>query len=143
MSATRLRHAPEGCLRSEGSFRRAARRLWISLAAAVVLSTAGAGAAQAAERWRPYPTVGVLERVTLRVRWFEDIVELRKAAKDTGLKIDESGFLHGLSVLRRNTETGEYVCEVFVLELKGAPLDAMRTMSFGHEVLHCFGLVHD
>jgi hypothetical protein len=101
------------------------------------------GGANAAERWHPYPTVGVLENVTLRVRWFEDIVELRKAAKDTGLKIDESGFLHGLSVLRRNTETGAYVCDVFVLELKGAPLDAMRTMSFGHEVLHCFGLAHD
>ena len=110
---------------------------------ALAVSIAMSGTASAADRWRPYPTVGVLEGVTLRVRWFKDVIELRKAVEDTGLKIDESGALHGLSVLRRNTETGAYVCDVFVLELKGAPLDNMRTMSFGHEVLHCFGLVHD
>jgi hypothetical protein len=113
------------------------------LVVALALSIGIPETTYAADRWRPYPTVGVLEGVTLRVRWFEDIVELRKAAKDTGLRVDEGGALHGLSVLRRNKETGEYVCDVFVLELKGAPLDNMRTMSFGHEVLHCFGLVHD
>lgn len=108
----------------------------------MVLLVGSHGSADAAEPWRIHRDVGVLERVTLRIHWYENTVELREAAKDIGLDIELIG-LHGLSVLRRNTVTGEYVCELFVLRVTRTGIDHARTTNFGHEVLHCFGLKHD
>jgi hypothetical protein len=79
MGANLPRHGPKWCPDPQGPAGWARAFL-----ASLVLFQVSAGTAAAADRWRPYPTVGVLEGVTLRVRWFEDIVELRKAAKDTG-----------------------------------------------------------
>jgi hypothetical protein len=100
------------------------------------------GAAQTPDRWRSHPAIGVLDSVTIRFHWYESSAELRDAAENGGREINARG-LHGFSVLRRNTETGEYVCDVFVLKMRGAFVDGDRTMTFGHEILHCVGLGHE
>lgn len=110
-----------------------------------VLASLGVGVpanAQIPERWRPHPNVGVLESVTLRIHWFESSAELREAAKNSGQEINEIG-LYGFSILKRNTKTGEYACEIYAVKMRGAAVDADRTTTFGHEVLHCFGLKHE
>ncbi len=91
------------------------------------------------ERWRPSSTVEVLDRVTLRIHWHESLAALREAAASNGVA---TGDLQGFATLRRNTVTGEYVCDVFVVKMTGAGVDAARTLTFGHEVLHCLGLSH-
>ena len=92
------------------------------------------------DRWRPHAEVGVLDHVTLRMHWFDSLELLREAA----LGHDVNGTdLHGFSILRRNTATGEWVCDVFVLKVRGALVDNDRTVTFGHELLHCFGLRHE
>ena len=92
------------------------------------------------DRWAAYPTVGVLERVTLRVHWHESLEALREAATGRDLSPRD---LHGFSVLSRNKGTGEYVCDVYVMRMSGALVDNDRTVTFGHEALHCFGFGHD
>ena len=68
--------------------------------------------------------------------------ELREAAKNSGQEINETG-LHGFSILKRNKETGEYICDLYVVDMTRAFVDGDRTTTFGHEVLHCFGLQHE
>ena len=80
--------------------------------------------------------------MTLRIHWFESTAELREAAKNSGQEIKEIG-LRGFSILKRNTKTGEYVCDLYVVKMRGASVDGDHTTTFGHEVLHCFGLSHD
>ena len=92
------------------------------------------------DRWQPHADVGVLEHVTLRMHWYDSLELLREAA--TGRDVEPGG-LHGFSILSRNTQSGEWVCDVFVVKMRGALVDNDRTMTFGHEVLHCFGLRHD
>ena len=99
-------------------------------------------AAESPDRWRPYPNVGLLEGVALRIHWFDSTDELREAAKNSGQEINEIG-LNGFSILKRNTKTGEYVCDLYVVKMTGAQIDGDRTTTFGHEVLHCFGLRHE
>jgi hypothetical protein len=91
------------------------------------------------DRWQPHSDVGVLDRVMLRVHWYDTLELLREAA--AGNDMSGEG-LHGFSVLRRNTATGEWVCDVYVVKMRGALVDNDRTVTFGHEVLHCFGLRH-
>jgi len=91
------------------------------------------------DRWQPHSAVGVLDRVTLRIHWYESSAALREAATKDGVM---ARGLHGFSTLRRNAKTGEFVCDVFVLKMTGAHVDNDRTVTFGHEVLHCFGLSH-
>lgn len=91
-------------------------------------------------RWRPHPTVGVLGEVTLKIHWLESTEKLREVAKNHG-QFKQIG-LNGFSVLKRST-TGEYVCDVYILEMAGELVDGERTTTFGHEVLHCFGLQHE
>jgi hypothetical protein len=98
--------------------------------------------AESPDRWRPHPSVGLLEGVALRIHWFNSSEELREAAKNSGRDIEALG-LHGFSILKLNTQTGEYVCELYVVKMTGAFVDDDRTKTFGHEVLHCFGLRHD
>jgi hypothetical protein len=93
------------------------------------------------DRWRPYPNVGLLESVALRIHWFDTADELREAARSSGQEIKEIG-LNGFSILKRNTKTGEYSCDLYVVRMTGAQVDGDRTTTFGHEVLHCFGLKH-
>jgi hypothetical protein len=112
---------------------------WLTILASLV---AAAGHADDAERWRPYPEVGLLERVVLRIHWFDSTKELREAAETSGQEIKEIG-LNGFSILKRNTKTGEYSCDLYVVKMTGAFIDGDRTTTFGHEVLHCFGLRHD
>jgi len=94
------------------------------------------------DRWSPNPDVGLLEGMTLRIHWFESSTELREAAENSGQEMKELGLL-GYSILRRNTQTGEYVCDIYVVKMTGANVDGDRTTTFGHEVLHCFGLSHN
>jgi hypothetical protein len=98
----------------------------------------GLARAESPERWRSNPHVGLLEEVTLRIHWLESNDELREAAKNSGQPINEN-YLKGFSILKRNTKTGAYVCDLYVVKMTGAQLDGDRTTTFGHEVLHCFG----
>jgi len=91
------------------------------------------------EKWSPSETVGVLDRVTLRVHWFESLTKLREAATARAVHPRD---LRGFSILSRNKDTGAYICDVFVVKLGGSQIDDDRTVTFGHEVLHCFGLSH-
>lgn len=106
------------------------------------LGLADAAHAERPNRWRPYPNVGLLEGVALRIHWFESTDELRAAAENSGQEIKEIG-LNGFSILKRNTKTGEYVCDLYVVKMTGAQVDGDHTTTFGHEVLHCFGLRHE
>jgi hypothetical protein len=100
------------------------------------LELAGPATAESPDRWRPNPSVGLLEGVTLRIHWFESTDELREAAsKEIGL--------NGFSILKRNTTTGAYVCDLYVVKMTHAYIDGDRTTTFGHEVLHCLGLRHE
>jgi hypothetical protein len=98
--------------------------------------------AEGPDRWRAHPSVGVLEGVTLRIHWFDTTAELREAAQNSGQAIKEIG-LNGFSILKRNTQTGQYVCDLYVVKMVGAQVDGDHTTTFGHEVLHCFGLRHE
>jgi len=98
--------------------------------------------AEIPDRWRPNPSVGLLEGMTLRIHWFESSAELREASENSGQEMKEIGLL-GYSILSRNAQTGELVCDVYVVKMTGANVDGDRTTTFGHEVLHCFGLSHN
>jgi len=114
--------------------------LWLTIMASLEL--VDPASAESPDRWRPYPSVGLLEGVDLRIHWFNSIDELREAAINSGQVIKEMG-LNGFSILKRNTKTGEYVCDLYVVKMTGAQIDGDRTTTFGHEVLHCFGLSHE
>jgi hypothetical protein len=114
--------------------------LWLTIMTSLEL--ADPASAESPDRWRPYPSVGLLKGVALRIHWFDSTDELREAAKNSGQEINEIG-LNGFSILKRNTKTGEYVCELYVVKMTGAQIDGDRTTTFGHEVLHCFGLSHE
>ncbi len=98
--------------------------------------------ADTSERWRVHPAVGLLDLVTLRVHWFESSDDLREAAKNSGQDINETG-LYGFSILKRNGKTGEYFCDIYVVRMTRSQVDGDHTTTFGHEVLHCFGLRHE
>ena len=112
--------------------------LWAILATPPAL--AGPVGMVTPDRWRPHADVGVLDHVTLRMHWYDSLEQLREAAPEQAVG---DGDLQGFSILRRNTETGTWVCDVFVVKMRGALVDNDRTMTFGHELLHCFGLRHD
>jgi hypothetical protein len=92
------------------------------------------------DRWRPHADVGVLDHVTLRMHWYDSLEQLRDAAVEHDVA-DEG--LHGFSISSRNTQSGEWFCDVFVVKMRGALVDNDRTVTFGHEVLHCVGLRHE
>ena len=98
--------------------------------------------AEIIDRWQPLPSVGLLDNVVLRIHWFGSTAELREAAKNSGQNIKDTD-LKGFSFLKRNTKTGEYVCDLYVVKMAGGLVDRDRTTTFGHEVLHCLGLHHD
>ena len=112
--------------------RRACRLGCAGLAASASLGLACPANANGGGRWRPHPDVGLLDSSQ----------ELREAARKSGQEIKERG-LNGFSILRRNTKTGELVCDVYVVKMTGTFVDEARTTTFGHEVLHCLGLRHD
>jgi hypothetical protein len=127
---------------TSSSLTKAKPRALLGLLAAVIATPpafAGSLASVTPERWQPHAEVGVLDHVTLRMHWYDSLELLRDAA--VGQDMNGDG-LHGFSVLRRNTATGEWVCDVYVVKMRGALVDNDRTVTFGHEVLHCFGLRH-
>lgn len=137
------------CSEQPASHARSRRRLHalvghslLALAMVALPQVVGPASASNPERWRLHPAVGLLDTLTLRIHWFASSKELREAAKGSAHAISEIG-LHGFSVLKRNAKTGEYVCDVYVVNMTGALVDNDRTMTFGHEVLHCFGLKHE
>ena len=122
------------------------RGLCLFIAVMASLGLGGPADAESPDRWRPNPNVGLLEGVTLRIHWFEgsaELLEAAQAAKNSGQDIKKVAGTKGFSILKRNSATGEYVCEVFVVKMTGAQVDRERTTTFGHEVLHCFGLMHE
>jgi hypothetical protein len=112
--------------------------LWAIVATPPAL--AGPVGMETPDRWRPHADVGVLDHVTLRMHWYDSLEQLRESAPEQAAG---DGDLHGFSILRRNVETGAWVCDVYVVKMRGALVDNDRTMTFGHELLHCFGLRHD
>src|SRR5262249_37393478 len=88
------------------------------------------------ETWQSHEKVGVLDRVVLRVHWFDSLAQLREAASGRDVNPRD---LRGFAILSRDKDTGGYVCDVFVVQIRGSQLDDDRTVTFGHEVLHCFG----
>jgi hypothetical protein len=112
--------------------------LWVILAGSPALGSSLGMVTP--DQWLPHETVGVLDRVTVRVHWFETLAALRTAASERDVS---ARFLQGFSVLSRNKETGAYSCDVFVVKMGGSLVDKDRTVTFGHEVLHCFGLSHE
>src|SRR5262245_33584967 len=110
---------------------RKCRKNWPWLAVVVSLQIAQPADAERADRWRPNPAVGLLESVALRIHWLESTDELREAAENSGQKIDEN-YLKGFSILRRNTQTGAYTCDLYVVKMAGAHVDEDRTTTFGH-----------
>ncbi len=121
---------------------RLARRSCLGLALMASLELADAANADSLDRWRVHPSVGLLESVALRIHWFSSKEELREAARKSGQSINEFG-LHGFAILKRNTETNQYVCDLYVVKMTGGDVKGDRTTVFGHEVLHCFGLMHE
>lgn len=124
---------------------RAARRAYrgATVLLAVCAAVPAFGSRPGIERpdeWEPHAELGILDRVTLRIHWHDNMELLRNAAKGHNVGVVD---LHGFSILRRNTASGEWVCDVFVVRMRGALVDNDRTMTFGHEVLHCFGYRHD
>jgi len=112
--------------------------MWFTVSASLGLAVSAH--AERLPRWRPHPNVGVLEQVTLRIHWLESTSELWEAAKKNG-QFKQIG-LNGFSILKRDT-TGAYVCDVYIVRLTNELVDGERTTTFGHEVLHCFGLQHE
>ena len=106
------------------------------------LDLVGPANAESPDRWRANPSVGILENVALRIHWLDSTDELREAAQNSGQRVNEN-YLKGFSILKRNTETGAYTCDLYVVKMTGALVDEDRTTTFGHEVLHCFGLRHE
>jgi hypothetical protein len=113
---------------------------WLAILAS--LAFADPAHAESPDRWQPYPGIGLLAGVVLRIHWFDSAAALHEASENSGQKINEIG-LKGFSILKRNTQTGEYVCDVYVVKMTGASVDGDHTKTFGHEVLHCFGLRHE
>jgi hypothetical protein len=107
---------------------------------AIAPAFAGPGSIAAPDQWQPHAKVGILDNVTLRVHWHDSLKLLREAAAAQNVDAID---LHGFSVLRRSGETGEWVCDLYVVKMRGALVDNDRTVTFGHEVLHCFGFRHE
>src|SRR5262245_19350344 len=109
--------------------RNAARRALAALALAATIATAAPAAAGSIgmvtpDRWTPHTTVGVLDNVTLRIHWLDDVDQLREAASSRAIN---ANYLHGFSILSRNTQSGAYFCDVFVVRMRGALVDKERT----------------
>jgi hypothetical protein len=119
--------------------RLAAALMWAILAVSPAFANQPLGMVTP-DRWTPHAKVGVLDRVTLRMHWYEKVADLREAASEHDVSPRD---LHGFAILRRSAETGEWVCDVFVVRMAGALVDNDRTVTFGHEMLHCFGLSHE
>jgi hypothetical protein len=129
----------------QGTLRRLGRvyaRGGVLVAVLACVTVGGPAGAEIIDRWQPLPSVGVLDNIVLRIHWFGSSAELREAAKNSGQAIKDTD-LKGFSFLKRNTQTGEYVCDVYVVKMAGGLVDRDRTTTFGHEVLHCLGLHHD
>ena len=92
------------------------------------------------DRWQAHAQVGVLDNVTLRVHWHDNLEALRVTARDRNIRAFD---VRGFSILRRDTVSGAWVCDVFVVRLGGGLVDRERTTTFGHEILHCVGFHHD
>ena len=142
------RHSSAGSARPRRPPPRAWRRFlktcgngfaWLSVLAS--LAFADPAHAETLDRWQPYPGVGLLEGVVLRIHWFGSRAALQEAAKNNGQNVEAD--VKGFSILKRNTKTGEYVCDLYVVKMRGAPVDGDNTTTFGHEVLHCVGLRHE
>jgi hypothetical protein len=131
-----------GCARAAGILRLVRRGLLplVTVFFSVPVLAASPFRTVTPREWQPQATVGILDRVTLRIHWHDNVDLLRATAKQHNLSVVD---LHGFSILRRNTESGEWVCDVFVVRMRGALVDNDRTVTFGHEVLHCFGFSHD
>jgi hypothetical protein len=141
-SAGSAHHLGHPLSRAWACFVKTCRNGCAGLAVFASLAVVDPAHAESVDRWQPYPGVGLLDGVVLRIHWFDSAAALYEASENSGQKINEIG-LKGFSILKRNTQTGEYVCDVYVVRMTGASVDGDRTKTFGHEVLHCFGLRHE
>ena len=147
MSGAKYRHSSAGTARLGQRPPRAWRRFLQTCGKGCALLTVFASlafpapaAAESWDRWQVYRDIGPLEGVALRIHWFADTAALREAAKNSGVS---EARLKAFSILKRNTKTGEYVCDLYVVKMTGAPVDGDETTTVGHEMLHCLGLHHE
>ena len=92
--------------------------------------------ANAGDEWE---SVADVSEVTVRVHWGSP-TELNAAARSFGRRA--RGAPQAFSVLRKNTATGEFSCDIY-LPRRPARLNDEPTASLGHEMAHCVGLAHD
>lgn len=110
---------------------------WKLLLAALLLF-AGASELDAAER---VSATLDLTNVTVEVYWMqsEEAIADVRASYEGDFMLDRAA---GFSVLKRNLETGELTCAIYVL--KPRMVNDRRTTALGHELLHCLaGAYHD
>jgi hypothetical protein len=94
--------------------------------------------AQDVERVSP-PTIDVGTEFTVRITWVETIQQVAQAARATGAAIPRNG-ARAFTVLKRNSQTGEYVCEITAV--KPRMWDDSSMDAIGHELMHCMAFDH-
>lgn len=110
------------------------RRLGISQL--VLWSVLCAPAAYATNFWQRAAEVGT---VTVHIHWVT-LDELKAAALRLGKRPQARPM--GFSVLRKNVETGAYVCDIY-MPSEPTRVDDRVTNLLGHEFAHCVGFSHE
>jgi hypothetical protein len=108
----------------------------IAVGCYIALSAFVVGRASADEVWE---SVAAVAEVTVRVHWVST-AELTAAARRLGKRPD--GKAMAFSVLRKDTKTGIFVCDIYS-PYRPARLQDRATASLGHEAAHCLGFSHE
>lgn len=101
---------------------------WLGLGSAAVLSQCAHGAEKI------NPTLD-LTSVRVEVSWHDNARDMQRAVRAWSPSTPVPAGALGASELRRNRETGEYVCYIFVV--RPVTVDDSKSATLGHELLHC------
>jgi hypothetical protein len=92
--------------------------------------------AKEGDEWQ---VVADVDEVQVRIHWVS-IDELLAAARELGKRPKREAL--AFSVLRREVESGRYICDVYMPERPRSVGDR-ATDSLGHELSHCLGYSHE
>ncbi len=107
------------------------------LLTAIAFACSTGAAAQIGRSWQLAPELTEpVAIVTVEIVWHDTAGELRQAVPDAHTKA------MGHTVLVRDRESGAFRCTGHAVRVRGSPVDGDRTLNLGHEIAHCFGLVH-